>query len=104
METKQITFIVFMLVMLGVFGYTIHRLWGFIGLTKAGFPIDKIGERINLTLKVAFGQTKILDRPIIGIIHALVWWGFLIITVGTAEMIFDGIWSRTNITFLRSSL
>ena len=97
METKQITFIVFMLVMLGVFGYTIHRLWGFIGLTKAGFPIDKIGERINLTLKVAFGQTKILDRPIIGIIHALVWWGFLIITVGTAEMVFDGILGQERI-------
>ena len=86
-----------MLVMLGVFGYTIHRLWGFIGLTKAGFPIDKIGERVNLTLKVAFGQTKILDRPIIGIIHALVWWGFLIITVGTAEMVFDGILGQERI-------
>ena len=58
METKQITFIVFMLVMLGVFGYTIHRLWGFIGLTKAGFPIDKIGERINLTLKSCFWTNK----------------------------------------------
>ena len=55
METKQITFIVFMLVMRALFGYTIPRLWGFTGLTKAGFPIDKIGKRIILTLKVAFG-------------------------------------------------
>jgi heterodisulfide reductase subunit C len=100
MDSKQIAFIIFMLTMLGVFGYTAKRLMGFIKLTKSGFPIDRISERISLTLKVAFGQTKILDRPIIGIIHALVWWGFLIITVGTAEMIIDGITGAERILLI----
>ena len=82
---------VFLIIILGVFSYTVTRLMGFFKLTKSGYPIDKIPERINITLKVAFGQTKILQRPIIGLIHALVWWGFIVITIGTAEMVIDGL-------------
>lgn len=55
------------------------------------FKIDKIGKRITKMLKIAFGQTKILKRPIIGLMHALVFWGFLVILVGSIEMMIDGL-------------
>jgi heterodisulfide reductase subunit C/nitrate reductase gamma subunit len=42
-------------------------------------------------LKVAIGQNKILRKPIIGLIHALVFWGFLVITIGSIEMVIDGL-------------
>lgn len=54
------------------------------------FPIKEIGKRISLTLKVAIGQTKIFKRPVVGLMHALVLWGFLIILVGTIEILIDG--------------
>lgn len=88
---KQISFIIFLLISLGIFSYTCYRLYLFFSITKKGFKIDRIGERIKTTLLVAFGQTKILRRPVIGMMHALVWWGFIVITIGTAEMVFDGI-------------
>ncbi len=41
-------------------------------------------------MKVAIAQTKIFRMPVIGFIHAMVFWGFIIITIGSIEMVFDG--------------
>lgn len=54
------------------------------------FKISDIGKRINKMLNIAIGQTKILKRPI-GILHALLFWGFIVILIGTIEMFIDGI-------------
>ena len=89
--SKEIIFSVFILFALGIFSFTCYRLYSFFKLTKKSFKIDQIGSRISTTLKVAFGQTKILRRPLIGFLHALVYWGFLVITVGSLEMVIDGI-------------
>jgi heterodisulfide reductase subunit C/nitrate reductase gamma subunit len=42
-------------------------------------------------LDVAFGQTKIFRRPVIGFLHALVFWGFCVILIGSIEMVIDGL-------------
>lgn len=88
---KQILFAVSLLITLGVFAWTTKKLLALFKLTKPAFPIKDIGKRINVMLKVAFGQTKIMRRPVIGFMHALVWWGFLVILVGSIEMVVDGL-------------
>ncbi|NQY68156.1 MAG: (Fe-S)-binding protein [Flavobacteriales bacterium] len=88
--TKQIAFFAFMALGLGLFSYTIMRLISFFKITQGGYVLDNVNERITTTLKVAFGQTKILRKPMIGFLHALVYWGFMVITVGTGEMVVDG--------------
>ena len=75
---KQIIFLVTLLITLGAFGYTTHRYVGFFKITRGGFPIKQIGRRIGLMLEVAIGQTKIFRRPNLGLLHALVFWGFLV--------------------------
>jgi heterodisulfide reductase subunit C len=88
---KQILFAVSLLVTLGVFAWTTMKLIALFKLTKPAFPVKNIGERINIMLKVAFGQTKIMRKPVVGLMHALVWWGFLVILVGSIEMVIDGL-------------
>ncbi|MCD6354254.1 MAG: (Fe-S)-binding protein [Prolixibacteraceae bacterium] len=88
---KQIVFAFALLITFGVFTYTVLRLIALFKLTQPAYPIKDIGKRISLTLKVAFGQVKILRRPVIGTMHALVWWGFLVITIGSIEMVIDGL-------------
>lgn len=51
----------------------------------------QVGKRLKLTAQVALGQTKILRKPIIGLMHALVFWGFIVITIGSLEMVIDGL-------------
>jgi heterodisulfide reductase subunit C len=88
---KQIIFTVILLITLGIFLFTVRRYIGFFRLTKPAFPVKEWGRRFSVMLKVAFGQTKILRRPVIGLFHAIVFWGFCVILFGSAEMIIDGL-------------
>lgn len=90
MTTKQIAFLIVFGLLIALFSWTVSRLMRKFSITRKNFPLDQIPERIKITLQVAFGQTKILRRPVLGFMHALVWWGFIVITIGTAEMIIDG--------------
>lgn len=88
---KQILFSLVLLITLGVFAWSVKRLWSFFKLTKASYPIRNINLRIKHTLNVAFGQSKIFRKPVIGLMHAMVFWGFLVITLGSIEMVLDGV-------------
>ncbi len=94
---KQIIFAITLLLTLGVFSYTILRLISFFKLTKAAFPVRDFGKRIQVTLNVAFGQTKIFRKPVIGFFHALVFWGFCVILFGSIEMVIDGLFGTDRV-------
>ncbi len=89
--TKQIVFALALLLTLGVFTYTVLRLLKFFSFTRKTFPVRNIWKRTRIMLEVAIGQTKIFRKPLIGLAHALVFWGFLVILVGSIEMIVDGL-------------
>jgi len=91
MTIKSLIFLLVLLITLGIFAWTMRRVFGFFRLTKPAFKADRIPERLLLTLKVAIGQSKILRMPVSGILHALVFWGFMVITVGSIEMVIDGL-------------
>jgi heterodisulfide reductase subunit C len=91
MTTKSLIFLLVLLITLGLFAWTMRRIFGYLRLTRPAFKIDRIPERLMLTLKVAIGQSKILRMPVSGILHALVFWGFMVITVGSIEMVIDGL-------------
>jgi heterodisulfide reductase subunit C/nitrate reductase gamma subunit len=88
---KQIIFALTVLITLGIFTYTIHRLISYFKFTKANFPIRDFWKRFMVMLEVAIGQTKIFRRPVIGFFHAIVFWGFCVILFGSIEMIIDGL-------------
>jgi heterodisulfide reductase subunit C len=89
--TKQLIFTIILLVTIGVFAYTINRIVSFFRFTRPAFPVRDIGKRFNVMLRVAFGQTKIFRKPVIGFFHALVFWGFCVILFGSLEMVIDGL-------------
>ena len=98
---RQIIFAITLLITFAVFFYTIRNLISFFRLTKPAFPVKDLGKRFNEMMKVAFGQTKIFRRPLIGFFHALVFWGFCIIIFGSIEMVIDGLAGTEKIlTFL----
>ncbi len=89
--TKQIIFAITLLITLGVFSYTINRIVKFFRFTRPAFPLENIGKRFGVMMKIAFGQTKIFRKPVIGFFHALVFWGFCVIIFGSIEMVIDGL-------------
>jgi heterodisulfide reductase subunit C len=89
--TKQIIFTIALLVTLGAFAFTINRIVSFFRFTRPAFPVRDFGKRFGIMMNVAFGQTKIFRRPVIGFFHALVFWGFCVIIFGSIEMVIDGL-------------
>ena len=69
-------FLAVLLVTLGVFAYTTRKYIGYFKITRGKFPVKQIGRRFGVMMEVAIGQTKIFRRPVLGLLHALVFWGF----------------------------
>jgi heterodisulfide reductase subunit C/nitrate reductase gamma subunit len=88
---KQYIFILSLLLTIVAFGITARRFAGFFKLTRPAFPVRDFGKRTGIMLEVAFGQTKIFRRPVMGLLHALVFWGFCVILIGSLEIVIDGI-------------
>jgi heterodisulfide reductase subunit C len=95
--TKQIIFAISLLLTIGVFSYTVRRIVSYFRFTRPAFPVKDIGKRIRIMLSVAFGQTKIFRKPVLGFFHALVFWGFCVIIFGSIEMIIDGLTGRERV-------
>ena len=86
----QIIFTITLIIAVSGVFYSFWRYYRIMKLLRP-YPIRQIGKRLWRMIKVAFGQTKILKRPIVGLMHALVFWGFLIILFGSIEMVIDGV-------------
>jgi len=98
---KQIVFSITLLITLGIFTYSAIRYIGFFRFTRKGFPVRDPGRRLGIMMKVAFGQTKIFRFPFVGLLHAMVFWGFCVILIGSIEMVIDGVsGSEKSLAFL----
>ena len=86
----NIIFILFFIVSVYFFINNVKKIYRNINL---GIPInrsDKKKQRWLQMLKIAFGQSKMIDKPIVGILHVVVYLGFLIINIELLEILSDG--------------
>ncbi|MDL2261932.1 4Fe-4S dicluster domain-containing protein [Bacteroidales bacterium OttesenSCG-928-I21] len=87
----QIIFIILLIVTIGVFAYSAFRIYKFFKLTKPSYRVKNIAKRIGRTIKEAFLQERIFRNPVVGFMHAMVFWGFCIILLGSIEIVIDGV-------------
>jgi heterodisulfide reductase subunit C len=52
---------------------------------------DNKKKRWTQMLRIAFGQSKMIDKPIVGILHVVVYVGFLVINIELLEIVVDGV-------------
>ena len=52
---------------------------------------DQKPERWKNMLLMALGQKKMFDRPIVGIMHLLIYAGFFLINIEVLEIVLDGL-------------
>ncbi len=88
--------VVFALVSAGVFGYfgyNLSRTWAKVQLGKGADDVrtDNLAERVKETVLFGFLQQKMFKDLSAGIMHALIFWGFVTVTIGTGETILSGI-------------
>ena len=82
-------------IVLGVAVWFIARRIGIIKKTiqlgRSEDRTDHPGERLGTMLRVAFGQRKMFDRPVVGFMHFIIYAGFLLINIEVLEIILDGL-------------
>ena len=87
-----------MVVSLGFFSRNVIRLKRNINLGKGQTdPITNKPERISNMLRIALGQSKMVTRPIPGILHLIVYLGFIIINIELIEILIDGIFGTHRV-------
>ena len=76
---------------LGLFRRNLKRIRRNINLGKDLDRNDSPSIRMKNMFRVAFGQTKMVSRPIAGILHLIVYIGFVFINIELLEIVLDGL-------------
>lgn len=97
--------IIFLIVFAIAFTFFIRNLSRIIANIKLGREInrsDRATKRWKNMFRVALGQSKMIRRPVAGVLHIILYLGFLIINIEVIEILVDGIFGTHR--FLASIL
>ena len=97
---QLITQIVFLLVLIGGIAFFTRNIRRIIRNIKIGRKVDRNDhpkERWAQMGRIAIGQSKMVKKPIAGILHIIVYLGFVIINIEVLEIIIDGIFGTHRI-------
>ena len=77
----------------GFFALNVQRLVRYMGLGVSESRTDHPFERLKNVLAIGIAQTKIFRDPVAGTMHAFIFWGFMVLTAGTVEILIQGVFS-----------
>ena len=87
----NIIFTLLLLTAAGFFVQNVGRIKRNIYLGKSIDRTDQPKERWGNMARIALGQSKMVKRPIAGILHVVVYVGFILINIELLEIVVDGI-------------
>ena len=87
----NLIFFILVVCSLGLFTRNLKRIRRNINLGKDLDRNDSPSIRMKNMFRVAFGQTKMVSRPIAGILHLIVYIGFVFINIELLEIVLDGL-------------
>jgi heterodisulfide reductase subunit C len=87
----NILFVIALIVGIGFFTRNVKKLTRNIKLGKDVDVSDNKPQRWRNMVRIALGQTKMVVRPVAGLMHIIVYLGFIIINIEVLEIILDGI-------------
>ncbi|MFJ1425538.1 4Fe-4S dicluster domain-containing protein [Capnocytophaga canimorsus] len=87
----NIIFVILLVTSIGFFLRNVRKLVRNIRLGKATDVSANRSKRWKNMLRIALGQQKMMVRPVAGILHILVYLGFIIINLEMLEIVIDGV-------------
>jgi len=93
MILENAVFAVILAIALGFFARSARRLIRWLKVGHAEGRTDHPDVRTKNFLLIGLAQTKILRDPIGGMMHALVFWGFCVLGLGTIEIMIQGLYT-----------
>ena len=93
----NILFVITLVAGIGLFTLNIRKVIRNIKLGKDINRSDHSSKRWKNMARIALGQSKMVTRPVSGVLHLIVYVGFIIINVEVLEIIFDGIFGTHRV-------
>ena len=97
MGLENILFIVALAAGIGLFARQVRRIARNVRLGRDEDRSDRKAERWGVMARVALGQGKMVVRPVAGIMHILIYVGFVLINLEVLEIIIDGIFGTHRV-------
>jgi len=94
MTAGSAIFLFVLVLALGFFALNVQRLVRYLRLGFAEDRTDRPFVRLRNVLEIGIAQKKIFRDPVAGPMHALIFWGFMVLTAGTIEILIAGIFPR----------
>ena len=97
---QYISSIIFIIALVIGIGFFVRNSRKLIRNIKLGRKVDVSNnkkERWNNVIRIALGQSKMVVRPIPGILHLFVYIGFIIINIEMLEIVIDGIFGTHRV-------
>lgn len=91
MQIENFIFLILLIGGFGLFAKSLLKIYRNIQLGRKINRSDNKSERWETMARVAMGQSKMVKRPVAGILHLFVYVGFIIINIELIEIIVDGI-------------
>jgi heterodisulfide reductase subunit C len=88
---SQLTFLLLLSAGTFFFGRKVHFIQKNIRLGRAVDLNDQKWNRLKTMARVALGQGKMTARPVAGVMHILIYLGFIIINIEILEIVLDGL-------------
>ena len=91
MTAGSVVFLFVFTLAAGFFALNVQRLVSYL---RVGFAEDRTDYpliRIRNLFTIGIAQKKILRDPVAGPMHALIFWGFMVLTAGTVEILIQGV-------------
>ena len=93
----NILFALLLAVGIGYFTMNVKKLMRNINLGRDVNRKDNSSERWKNMIMVALGQSKMVKRPVAGVLHVIVYAGFVIINIEVIEIIIDGLFGTHRV-------
>jgi Fe-S oxidoreductase len=94
MGTSNVVFLFVLIAGVGFFSLNVQRLHRYMRLGHGENRIDHPLVRIKNFLEIGIAQKKIFRDSVAGPMHAAIFWGFMVLTAGTIEILIQGVLSK----------
>jgi Fe-S oxidoreductase len=96
----SIIFALVLLAALSFFGYNVYRLISYLRTGKPENRFGNVGTRIKNVLTIAIAQSKLMREPFAGMLHVLIFWGFIVLLSAVIESLIEGLVPGASLAFL----
>lgn len=100
MSIKSILFLVVLVVAFAFFAKSLFTIIKYLKLARPEDRLNNWTKRVSNVIEIVMGQSKLLREPTAGVLHFIIFWGFVILLACIIETIGEGLIPHFSFSFL----